>query len=408
MILAFELTWTGVIHAPGNSSTLQILAAACPGHRIRVHADPTHLEQLWRDPDLAARAMVEPVPVSPPAIHRGHTQIVSPARFAGELTIIRAAARAIPAGEPCLIFLLSATPTAIWAAALVARLHPGIVGVHVLLHGNLNDAIGWRTRNPLLRRFDLAATLRSWLPAPVRYIVYEHTIADALARIAPRAAAITDVVPLPVNLGDLPDDFAHEPTLGDPTLGDPIRVGYVGLGTKAKGFDIFLDVATRIAARHPGRVAFHLIGKVLPDLLEAARRAPLAEPPDTEPLSRDTFTARLGRLDFVMLPFRPGYYELSASGGLIDALTWLKPVLATDVPLMRGFVAAYGNIGTVTDDLFTALDRIVTAADGQHYTAQVEAMRQARALRTPAALAHGYRAALRAGFPSFPVECQRH
>jgi len=397
VILAFELTWTGVTHAPGNSSTLQIVAAACPGHRIRVHADPSHLDQLRRDPGYAACTTLDPVPVTPPAMFFGSTQIVSPARFRGELAIILAAVRAAPAGEPCLIFLLSATSTAIWAAALAARLRSNIVGVHVLLHGNLNDAVGWRTRNPLLRRFDLAATLRSWLPTPVRYIVYEPNIADALAQIAPRTASITDVVPLPVNLGDLPDDFDDHPTLGD-----PIRIGFVGQGTAAKGFDVFLDVAERISARHPGRVAFHVIGSVRPELMEAAARAPLAEPPGTQALSRETFTARLDRLHFVMLPFRGGYYELSASGGLIDALTWLKPVLATDVPLMRAFVAAYGDIGTIAGDLCEALDRIVTAADAQHYAAQVAAMRKARALRTPAVLAHGYRAALRAGFPAFP------
>jgi glycosyltransferase involved in cell wall biosynthesis len=398
MILAFELTWTGVIHAPGNSSTLQIVAAACPGHRIRVHADPSHLDQMQRDPGYAACTTLDPAPVTPPAMYFGRTQIVSPARFRGELAIIMAAVRAAPAGEPCLIFLLSATSTAIWAAALAARLHAHIAGVHVLLHGNLNDAVGWRTRNPLLRRFDLAATLRSWLPAPVRYIVYEPNIADALARLMPRVATITDVVPLPVNLGDLPHDFDTQPALSD-----PIRIGFVGQGTESKGFDIFLDVAERITARHPGRVAFHVIGSVRPELMEAALAAPLAEPPGTQPLSRETFTARLDRLHFVMLPFRSGYYDLSASGGLIDALTWLKPVLATDVPLTRAFVAAYGDIGTIAADLCETLDRIVTRSDQKQYAAQVEAMRQARSRRTPVALAHGYRAALRAGFPAFPV-----
>jgi glycosyltransferase involved in cell wall biosynthesis len=375
MILAFELTWTGVIHAPGNSSTLQIVAAACPGHRIRVHADPSHLDQMQRDPGYAACTTLDPVPVTPPAMYFGRTQIVSPARFRGELAIIMAAVRAAPAGEPCLIFLLSATSTAIWAAALAARLHAHIAGVHVLLHGNLNDAVGWRTRNPLLRRFDLAATLRSWLPAPVRYIVYEPNIADALARLMPRVATITDVVPLPVNLGDLPHDFDAQPTLGD-----PIRIGFVGQGTESKGFDIFLDVAERITARHPGRVAFHVIGSVRPELMAAALAAPLAEPPGTQALSRETFTARLDRLHFVMLP-----------------------VLATDVPLTRAFVAAYGDIGTIAADLCETLDRIVTISDQKQYAAQVEAMRQARSRRTPVALAHGYRAALRAGFPAFPV-----
>jgi glycosyltransferase involved in cell wall biosynthesis len=399
MILAFELTWRGIAHAPGNSAMIQILAAACPGHRIRVHAERTHLEELQRDRRFAACAMVEAVPEKLPDAHGGHTQIVSLTRFRRELAIVAAAVRAVPAGEAGLIFLLSATSTQIWAAALVARLHARIAGIHILLHGNLNDAIGWRTRNPVLRRFDMASTLRSRLPASVRYIVHEPNIADRLARIMPRVAGITDTVLLASNQGDLPPDFQARSTLGD-----PIHVGFVGLGTYEKGFDVFLDVATRLSARHPGRFAFHIIGSVQAKFMAAAAAAPLAEPPETRGLPRAAFTGRLAQLHFVMLPYRPGYYELSASGGLIDALSWLRPVLATDVPLMRSFSAAYGDIGYICDDFATALEGIVTAMDQVRYAAQVEAMRRARAQRAPAALATGYRRTLQTGFPRFPLD----
>jgi glycosyltransferase involved in cell wall biosynthesis len=399
MILAFELTWTGATHIPINSAMLQIVAAACPGQVIRLHATACHLAQLACDPCFAACAAVETVAVVPADIHRGHTQIVSWTRFRSEFAIILAALQATPRGEACLIVLLSATSTAIWAAALASRIHGRGVGIQVLLHGNLNDAIGWRTRNPLLRPFDLIATLRSALPAPVRYIVFEPYIAAGLARIAPNTASVTDVIPHPVSLGDLPPDFDHYPRLGS-----HIHVGFVGQGTESKGFDIFLDVARQISADYANRITFHMIGKVQPHLMADALRTPLADPPTTEALSRDVFTGRLRRLDFVLLPFRTGYYELSASGGLLDAMAWLKPVIATDVPLTRGFTAAYGNIGYIAGDLTAIVRQIVTAMDATRYAAQVEAVRRVRGLRTPAALTPVYQTAVRAGFPAFSAK----
>lgn len=388
MILAFELTWAGVTHAPVNAAMVRVMAAAFPGGAVRVHADPSHLAELG----LAGVPGVELAPVARPAMHAGRTQIVSWARFRAELSIIRAALRAVPPGAPCLLVLLSATPTAIWAACLAARLRGDGTGVQAMLHGNLSDAVGWRPRNPLARRFDLAATLRGRLPAPVRYVVFEPHILPALARFSPRAAAAADVIPHPVS-GEGPPD-------GEPSQAGaegPVRIGFVGQGTRAKGFDAFLDVAGRLSARHPGRVAFQMLGSVPDDMLAAARAAPLEEPPGLEPLPRAEFAKRMARLHYVMLPFRPGYYDLSASGGLMDAVAWLKPLITTRVPLTEAFFAAHGDVGGMADGvdgLAKALDAVLAAGGAPRYAAQAAAMRRARAQRTPEALAAGYAAAV--------------
>ena len=49
MILVFEMTWTGLIHAPGNSATVQVIARAFPEQRIRMHAEAEHLAALRAD-----------------------------------------------------------------------------------------------------------------------------------------------------------------------------------------------------------------------------------------------------------------------------------------------------------------------------------------------------------------------
>jgi glycosyltransferase involved in cell wall biosynthesis len=396
VILALEMTRTGGAHAVINSAMLQIVATACPGQVVRIYADPTHLEELRQDEHLRTFDALEFVAAPTPKMFLDRTHIVSVARFRQEFAIVRTALAALPAAEPCFVILLSATPTAIWAAGLAARLSGRVAGVHVCLHGNLNDAFGWRTRNPLARRFDLTATLEAKLPAKIRYVVFEKHIVEALERLAPRAAAITDLIPHPVSLGDVPAGLD-----GQPSLQKPLHVGLVGRGSREKGFPDFLDIVARVTAAFPGECLFHVVGLVQQPFMDAAARAPLVEPPGATPLSREEFRARLRQLHFIMLPFRKGYYDLSASGGLLDALTWLKPVLASRVPLTRDFFAEYGDIGYLSDDLAATVADIVTTVDARRYETQVDALKRARSQRSPEALAPIYRAALRNGFPEF-------
>ncbi len=392
------MTWTGAIHAPGNSATIQVIARAFPRQEVRVLADASHIAELRRDPALTGLANVHfrPIEVSP--LFRGKTHVVSGRRFRRELATLRSALRDVPPDEGCLLMLISATPTAIFAASLLGRLPRRHLGVQIGLHGNLNEITEWRPRNPLTRRFDLASSLSLPVPIPrsparLRFLVLEQPIKDALARIAPAAAARTDVLPLPVNVAELPDQNSAR-------MAPPIRIGFVGQATKAKGFDVFLALARDLKARHGERIAFHLIGRPVPGA-DLGPLAVLADPPTGEHLSRAEFVTRLAAMHYVLLPFREGYYNLSASGALIDAITWLKPVIATGVPLVRHLFDRFGAIGVACDDesgLRDAVEAVLADMDQGRYDAQVAALRRVRDSRQPEILAAAYRALVSSGF----------
>jgi glycosyl transferase family 1 len=398
VILVCEMTWTGTIHAPGNSATIQVIARAFPGQEVRVLADASHVAELRRDPALTDLANVHfrPIEVSP--LFRGKTHVVSARRFRQEFATLRAALRDVPPDEGCLLMLISATPTAIFAASLMGRSPRRRLGVQVGLHGNLNEITEWRPRNPLTRRFDLASALS--LPPPIpksaarlRFLVLEQPIKEALERIAPGAAARTDVLPLPINEAELPERSTVR-------MVPPIRLGFVGQATKAKGFDVFLALARDLKARHGERVAFHLIGRPVPGA-DLGPLAVLADPSTIEHLSRAEFVARLAKMHYVLLPFREGYYNLSASGALIDAITWLKPVIATSVPLVRHLFDQFGGIGFACDGedgLRQAVETVLAEMDQGRYDAQVAALQRVRDSRRPEILAEAYRALVTTGF----------
>ena len=393
MILIFELTWTGTYHAPGNSVTIQTISRACPGEEIRVFAEASHLCELQRDEALRERPGISfhEMPLAPWFRYRQH--IVSIRRMVREFSIIVSALLAAPRREPCLIMFLSATSTAIFVASLILRFTRRTVAVQVGLHGELHSMLGWRPRNPLTRALDFTSALRRRHDARLRFLVLEEAIRQELGRIAPTAAERTDVLPLPVNLGELP-------LVPEPELRRPVQIGFVGQATEAKGISAFLDTAAAFHQRYPGLVEFHLIGRVMPGS-DPASFAVLDSPASERHLSRQEFLDRLGRLHFVFLPFKPGYYNLSASGALLDAITWLKPIIATRLPIVADLFSRYGDVGYLCDDpeeMRTALAEIVTRPDPARYREQAAAMRRARAARMPSALADRYRSILSEGF----------
>ena len=400
MILLFELTWDGSAHGPVNSHLAQMIAHAFPGHEVRVRAGAAHLQELRSFSALTMLPNVsfEAVPLWGDAAARGKTQDVSLSRFSSELRVLRAALAAAPKDETLLIVFASATSTAILAARLALRLTGREAGIQVGLHGNLNDVESRRSRNPLMRALDMRGVLSRPMHS-VRYLTFEAAIAGELRRLIPATAGAVDSIPHTVNVSEL---SAWRPL----ELSEPLRVGLVGLATEAKGITPFLETARLFREQYGHRIEFHLVGSIQ-GRDDPARFGNLAHPVEHGHMPRAAFVERLLSLHYLFLPLRREYYRLSPSGGFIDALTWLKPVIATRLPIIAECFDEGGDIGHLCDDISgmqAVLHQIMARPDPKRYARQVEALRRVRAGREPAALAPAYRRLVIEGFPAFAAE----
>jgi hypothetical protein len=396
MIIILELMDEGVAHAPGNSQWTQVIARAAPRQTVRLLAPPRQLAALRGDANLVATPNVRLEEIPLINAHRREVNVASVARFREELAILRRAIAGVPAGEPCLVVLASAAPTAAHAALLAGRLSGRQVAVQMVLHGFLNGIEGWRSRNPLARRFDLRGFMER-PPRGVRFLALETAIAAELSRIVPNAADRVDVLPLPVNADEV------EAALPIP-LSQPIEVALVGQTTAPKGIGPFLDTARLFKARYGDAIRFHVVGRRFPDVDAAALSVLDSEVPE-DFLTRAAFRARLAPIHHVFLPLAPSYYRLSASGALIDAITWLKPVIGTDIPIIADAFRQGGDIGFLCSDLAgmqDALHGIVQAPDTARHARQIAALRGLRERRLPEALVETYAAILQARFPALP------
>jgi len=394
MILIFEMIWSSTGHAVTNSAMIQTIAQGFPGEKVRVFAEATHLNELQSDPALLKQTNVamHAIPISSHFMFR--PQIVSVWRGLRELWTLLSALRVVPRREPCLIVLLSTTPTAIFIGSMLSTLMRRRITMQVVLHGNLNDAFAWRSRNPAMRVIDLHAALSRRHGGKIRFLVLENAIREALVGQVPEAAGTTDVLPHPINQAEA--DLARPRPLTT-----PVRIGLVGQATEAKGVTPFLELAQHFRQARPDAVTFHLVGHP-PHGADVGPFAVLHDPlPATWP-TREEFIERLATLNYICLPLNATYYELSASGALIDAITWLRPIIATSVPIVADLFARFGDIGFLCDNLDqmrAAIDLLVSEPDQSRYDRQVANLRRIRANRLPAALAIEYRAMTEVAFP---------
>jgi hypothetical protein len=343
---------------------------------------------------LADNAMIEFREIVISLHYQFKIQVVSVRRFWREFVTVLGALRQVPRNEYCLILMLSATSTAILAASLLAMTGWRRLGVEICLHGDAETLTGWRSRNPAVRHVDLRAMLARRKPEPIRYLVHEESVKGELGKLVPQSLAVTDVLPLPANLAEV--EYCRSLRLEY-----PVRVGLVGQATEAKGITPFLETARLFKQQYGERVEFYLVGRVFPGD-DTSAFAILDGPVCTAALSRADFRDLLARLHFVYLPLQPHYYRLAASGALLDAITWLKPVIATSVPIVSDMFARFGDIGYLCDttaEMQQALHTVLTLMDPARYSGQIEAMHRLRVSRLPAVLGQDLRGILARHFP---------
>jgi glycosyltransferase involved in cell wall biosynthesis len=393
MILAIEPTWTGTIHAPGNAMLLDIARRAFPNQRLSIFAEDKHLREVQSILGSSPEVQYHPIELSRSFRHKPH--IVSASRLFQEMKSIRAAFAKVPASEDCLLILLSATSTSLFAANLLSRLRRGRTFIQAQLHGNLNELTGWRHRDPVRRALDLKSALSRNYGGRMRYLVLEEFIRSKLAIISPATAGVTDVLPHPLALQ------GH--VLPERPLELPLRVGLVGLGSEEKGMGSFLRIAKQLKQELGDLIRFHHVGTFMPGT-DLSLYSLLEEPPSMKQLTRADYLARINRLHYLVLPFKENYYGLSASGALIDAVAALKPIIATRIPLTEQLFGESGPIGYLCQgesEMISRIREIAQRPDVAAYRAQVDAIRAMRSMRTPEALGPRYRDMILRSLPGF-------
>ncbi len=372
-IVVFDVLSHEFMHHPFNEAYLRVLRAAFPRDHIAFHADAGHIARL-RD-RLADETNISFHATARLAAPKGwslHNPVIG--RRAA-LDVWGRMRRASGGGDLRLAALLGFDANLI---SVLRRMWHGRAPLHLIAHNQVAASVRWRSRNPLVRGFDLIAGMRQALPAPFKVIALELGIAEAMAALAPAWRANLATLEHPILVSEWVD--AAEPAA-------VLNIGFLGHASRSKGFDVFLDIARQFAGP---AMRFHAIGLAAPEALEMDL-APLARPPSRESVPRPDYVAAMGAMDFICLPLNETYRYV-ASGSVIDAVAAGTPVMALRTDSMTAIAAKYGDIGPVADNaaalgaLFA--DPAALRAARPAWVANVLRMRAARA---PAPLGAAYK-----------------
>ena len=365
-------------HVPFNAGFLATIRAAFPREDLSFYGGSAHIEELKKqlgEPLAGSILWSEIQPVSPGP---GYIE-----RFFRELSIIRRLFRIVSQDPTSRLILTSAFPSTVLALKVVRCFWSKNLSVQIVLHG-LSGVVGKRYRHPIRRFQDMRTALTLFGNKNIQYIVLEQAVRDTVVKNLPFLSGKIEALDHPIS----PKEGASRTI----DLSVPIRFGFLGLVSKAKGYPLFVKLADEVIAKYGHCAEFHVIGHFLGEALNDTKA--VATKPVGKQMTRADFIRGVSSLHFIVLPHELGAYALTASGVLLDAIAWEKPIIARKIPIFEAVFEKYGDIGYLFSDdavLKSIVEQILQAADKRRYYRQVMNLRSARKTRDPETLAIGYR-----------------
>jgi hypothetical protein len=380
MILVCEIMFDRGAHVPVNAGLLATIGAAFPKEALSFYGAASHIEALKNQvgqPLASSILWNEIVPISPGI---GYSK-----RFFPELGLIRRLLGILRQDPTSRLVLTSAFPSTVLAVKVARCFQPKHLPVQMVLHG-LSGVVGKRYRRPIHRFQDMKTALTLLGNDNIQYLVLEQPIRDTIVKNLPFLSDKFEALDHPIS----PNEGASETV----DLNEPIRFGFLGLAIEIKGFPLFVKLANEITVKYERRAEFHVIGRFPKEAKPVDGMKALATKPTDVQMSRPDFIRCVSPLHFVVLPHKATSYTLAASGVLLDAIAWEKPVIARKIPIFEAMFERYGDIGYLFSDdteLRTIVEQILQAADKSRYRRQLLNLRSLRKSRAPEALATAYR-----------------
>jgi hypothetical protein len=380
MIAVCELSFLGRAHVPFNAGLLATIHAAFPKEDLWFYGSRAHIDELKKEVSQMLAGSIAWTEVDPPVPDATYFK-----RFVCEFKILRMVFGILGGKWNSRLVLTSAYPSTVLALKVVRGLMSTPGSLQIVLHG-LSGVVGKRSRRPIIRFQDMRTAVKLFGNRGIHYIVLEQSICDTAIRKLPSLAGKIDTLEHPIS--------PSQTDLPPINLTEPIRFGFLGLADKAKGFPVFLETANHFGARYGKRVEFHAIGHLPTNCMTLNGAHALATKPQYTLMSREEFLNGVAPLHFIVLPHEATAYTLTASGVLLDAIAWAKPVIARKIPIFESMFNKHGDIGYLfgnNEELKDVIEGILQCNNSQ-YQRQIVQLRKARASRNPETLAEVYNA----------------
>ncbi len=224
----------------------------------------------------------------------------------------------------------------------------------------------------------------------LRYVVLGPRIEERLKQYVPRVSSYVSSIDLPY--------FFSDDVNAEPFADDAIRFGFYGVGSFEKGADIFFRLAEEVqSAKTAYKSTFTLIGRVPQKHVKDVPHRSVNIPSPDVPLDQKTYENYSRNVDYALFFYRPNAYELRASGAILDAFSFLKPIIALKSPLSEYYFKKMGDIGYLCDNYSAMKDTVLDILETRpidRYRQQQENILTQRVQFSPAGLSLKFRSLL--------------
>ncbi len=367
-------------HIPFNAGMLEVIRRAFPDERIFFLGEQSHVAQLKRQVTLPTTDSISWMTISIPDRYSRYSK-----RFCDELRIIWRQVKPLCQSANGILLFTAVQASTLVVLKLLSRFISHDLTLQVVLHG-LGDIGGKRSRHPIRRFQDMRTALTMPYGRNIQYLALEVDIKEAILKNLPSLDQQLEVIehPIPPN----------EQALRLIGLRPPVKFGFLGRAEEVRGFPVFLKLASAMVKEYQGKVEFHAIGRYNKKEDFSSITDVLVTKPCMERLERRDFIEKAKKLHFVIFPLSPQFYHLAASGSVMDAIAWGKPVIARNIPILASLFRNYGDIGFIFDDeieLHEIVRNIIERGNDTHYKLQIDNMKKVREDRSTIVLAKTYR-----------------
>jgi hypothetical protein len=319
VILVFDALVLGGSHVPFNAALLRVMRLAYPEEDILMCGTGSHIAVLAREQGMQ-RLRFESLVEEAAEQTGGHLN------------------RLIETEKPDNIVVCGCTAEQLRSIRKIALKHRDI-SFDAIMHSELAEPAHWRSRNPLTRRNDMFGTIARGFPDNMRLVVLEYAIEASLRKLV-RRGQTTAVFPHPLPLNE------HRSAEPAQDRGNRQSISFIGGTFAAKGFEAFVE----IARTHRDTFDFQVIGERTNGYSSENDRL-FSMPPSNGKLERAMFDRALQTTDLICMPLDPVRYSWIASGTLLDAIAFDRPVLATRTAVTTDWEQRYGRFGFLADDV---------------------------------------------------------
>ncbi|MBN8657995.1 MAG: hypothetical protein J0M11_19845 [Anaerolineae bacterium] len=312
-ISIIEPTWNYRTHLPANLGLLRVVREAYPAAKINFVGGAEQIKFIieMAPPDVQ-------VDVSFHSWETGEDKDTLPTDIYHSLKKLRKLPSEFTVGASMILFS-SCTATTL-AAATLMRLASKSFAV---LHGNANDLLGWRSRNPLRKAFDFHGAMKWYCNQGGTPIVLEEIIRVELGKKLPWLSSRLKCLPHPI----APEEAA--PTPHNHNMNTPMRIAFAGNASIAKGFPEFIELVEILTREMPAAFEFHAFG-YLPDESKCIDQFALTTKATPATLPRSEYVKFLTSMDYIFTWHNEKYYTMAASGVVYDAINFLVPLISRE------------------------------------------------------------------------------